>query len=562
MTADARRKPPRRYDGPIDVESAGQHKDGGYALAIDLGTGGPKVAIVSFEGQLIGSESASVSLILCEGGGVEQSPAEWWAAIQAATRRLLDRRLVPAAEVAAISCTAQWAGTVAVDDRGSPLMNALTWMDSRGGPHVRALVGGFPRVSGYQLRKLLRWIRRTGGAPGLSGKDPVGHILYIRMARPDVYAATHKFLEPKDYLNLLLTGRYAASTDSIALHWVTDNRDPNHIAYDAELLDVLGLDRSQLPDLYPATDVLGPLMPEPAAALGLPEGIPVVMGTPDLQSATLGSGAIADFEPHLYIGTSSWLSCHVPFKKTDPFRDIASLPAALPGRYVVADEQQTAGRALEYLRDNLLFPDDALAPPDAEKVPFEALDSLAAEIPSGSDGVIFTPWLNGERTPVDDDTLRASFFNQSLATRRGHLVRAVYEGVAFNTCWLLETVERFVGRRLDDINFIGGGARSDLWCQILANVLDRSIRQLEDPIEANVRGAAMLAGLALGRTTQAQLAGSTRIARTYTPDPASRAQLDQMYRAFRDLHKATRKIHRRLHQTTLLRQATRGKGTT
>lgn len=445
---------------------------------------------------------------------------------------------------------------MAVDGHGSPLMNALIWMDARGGPYVRALVGGFPRVLGYQSRKLLRWIRVTGGAPGLSGRDPVGHILYLRHARPDVYAAAYKFLEPKDYLNLLLTGRCAASTDSIALHWVTDNRDPDRIAYDPELLDMVGFDRSQLPDLRPATDILGPLMPEPAAALGLPQGIPVVMGTPDLQSATLGSGAIADFEPHLYIGTSSWLSCHVPFKKTDIFRDIASLPAALPGRYVVVDEQQTAGRALVYLRDNLLFPDDALAPPDAERVPFEALDSLAAGIPCGSGGVIFTPWLNGERTPVDDATLRASFFNQSLATTRAHLVRAVYEGVAFNTRWLLETVEHFVGRRLEGINFIGGGARSDLWCQILANVLDRSIRQLEHPVEANVRGAAMLAGLALGRTTQAQLVCRTRIARSYTPDPASRAQLDEMYRAFRDLQKATRKIHRRLHT------ATRGKGTT
>jgi xylulokinase len=149
-----------------------------------------------------------------------------------------------------------------------------------------------------------------------------------------------------------------------------------------------------------ATDVLGPLLAGPAGALGVPAGLPVVTGTPDLHSAAIGSGATRDFQAHLYVGTSSWLTCHVPFKRTDMLRNIASLPSAIPGRYFVADEQESAGAALTFLRDRVLFDGDP--PPGA----YRAFDQMAASAPAGSSGVIFTPWLYGERTPVEDHLLR------------------------------------------------------------------------------------------------------------------------------------------------------------
>ena len=163
---------------------------------------------------------------------------------------------------------------------------------------------------------------------------------------PDVYAATTTFLEPKDYLNLRLTGKQAASFDSIALHWVTDNRDPNAVAYDDELLGFAGLSRDQLPELRPATDVLGGSTAAAAADLGLPADLPVVMGTPDVHSAGIGAGTTADLSAHLYIGTSSWLTCHVPVKKTDLIHNIATLPGGhprpLPGRQRAGDGRQGA----------------------------------------------------------------------------------------------------------------------------------------------------------------------------------------------------------------------------
>ena len=210
------------------MEVAGSVTD--HVLAIDLGTSGPKVALVSSSGEVVSPQFEPVGLHVSPDGGAEQDPEEWWQAIGRATRRVLAEAPVPPAGVAAISCTGQWSGTVPIGEDGRPLMNAIIWMDHRGAPYMPDLIGGPVRFQGYDPRKVLRWIRRTGGAPTRSGKDPIGHILYLRHEQPDVYAATKVFLEPKDYINLRLTGRIAASYDSIALHWVTDNRDPSAVA--------------------------------------------------------------------------------------------------------------------------------------------------------------------------------------------------------------------------------------------------------------------------------------------------------------------------------------------
>jgi xylulokinase len=174
-------------------------------------------------------------------------------------------------------------------------MRAVIWMDSRGNKAIRKVAGGPVNVLGYDPRKILRWVQVTGGAPGLSGKDPVSHILFIREERPDVYRDTVTFLEPVDYLNLRLTGRTCASYDSIAAHWVTDNRVIDRVDYDDRLLELTGLDRDKLPDLIPPGTLVGELTESAAADLGLPAGLPVAVGSGDVHSAVFGSGAVADF---------------------------------------------------------------------------------------------------------------------------------------------------------------------------------------------------------------------------------------------------------------------------
>jgi len=510
-------------------------RGGACVLAVDLGTGGPKVAVVAESGRIVAHAAEAVPLHLLDGGGAEQDPDDWWSAIRSATHRALAE--AGPVELVGVGCTAQWSGTVAVDASGAALMRAVLWMDSRGNTAIREVAGGSVNVLGYDPRKLLRWVQVTGGAPGLSGKDPVAHILFIRTAFPDVYARTAAFLEPVDYLNLRLTGRVSASFDSIAAHWVTDNRDIDAVAYDPRLLEWTGLDRGRLPDLVPPGTLIGEVTDDAAADLGIPAGLPVVTGSGDVHSAVFGSGAVADFEAHLYIGTSSWISGHVPFKKTAPTSNVASIPAALAGRYLIADEHETAGACLTFVRDNL-----GLAPDLA------AMNAMVERVPAGSGRVLFTPWLNGERSPVDDHTVRGGFHNLSLTTTRDQMVRSVFEGVALNSRWLLEAVEKFAGRRLGSLAFVGGGANSDAWSQIHADVLGREIRQVADPVLANARGAGLLTLLALGRITPGDVPGMVEVRRTYEPDPAHADEYELLFGEFVTLYRQTKGIFKRLNR--------------
>ncbi len=524
------------------------HDGEGVILAIDLGTSGPKVGLVDMSGRVIGSEFEPTTLHLLPDGGAEQDPHDWWRAIVSAVRRLLDRRLVPMEEIAAIGCTGQWSGTVAVGSDGRPLMNAIIWMDTRGAGAVRRLGQGPLKVAGISLSKLLTWVRLTGGMPTGAGKDPIAHILYIKEKHPQIYQETYNFLEPIDYLGLKLTGRYAASFDSIILHWLTDNRDVVRISYDDRLLGMSGVERSKLPDLLPPVGVLGGLNSEAAAELALAEGLPVVIGAPDVHTAAIGAGAIEDYQAHLYIGTSSWMVCHLPVKKTDVFLGLASLPAAIPGRYLVVAEQESAGACLSYLRDQVFFPQDELSQGGAPEDIYEVFDRIVAGVPAGSQRLIFTPWLYGERAPVEDPHVRGGFFNQSLNTSRSHMLRAVYEGVAYNSRWLLESMEKFTGRRMDPIRMVGGGARSAIWCQICADVLDRSVLQVKDPLQANLVGVSFLARLALGQMAVGDIPDRVQVENTYQPTPDNRAVYDELFAEYLQLYKRLRPIYARLNR--------------
>ncbi len=507
-----------------------------HVLAIDLGTGGPKVALVDVAGRIVAHEFEATPLALLGNGGAEQDPNDWWAAITTAVQRLVGGGHVPATDIVAVSVTSQWSGTVAVDANSQHLYPAVIWMDSRGAPYIEEVIKGRVNLAGYGARRLQHWISRTGGIPSHSGKDPVAHILWLRDERPEVYAAAHAFLEPCDYLNARLTGRQAASFDSIVAHWLTDNRDLNNVHYDPQLLAWCGLTETQFPKLVPSATVIGSVLPVVADAWGLAAGTKVVTATGDVHSAVVGSGALGDYEGHLYMGTSSWLSCHLPAKKTDLLHNQAALPSAVPGRYFLANEHEVGGAALLWLRDQAGMIRD-----------LDEAHELAAASVAGSNRVIFTPWLNGERTPVDDHTIRGGWNNVSLTTNRADLVRSVFEGVAYNSKWLLETAEAFTKRPLDGLNFIGGGARSDLWCQMHADVCDRVIRRVAEPQHANARGAAFVAWLALGRQTLDELNRAVAIETEFHPDPTARAAYAPLYREFLKLYKAHKPIHARLN---------------
>ncbi|PWI49329.1 xylulose kinase [Candidatus Heimdallarchaeota archaeon B3_Heim] len=518
-----------------------------YILAFDHGTSGIKAALVSIHGEVLDFVYEHTPVYFKDQGGAEQNPNEWWQAILNTSKELLAKDLVPVEDIVAVSSSSQWSGTVAVDEQGEALMNAIIWMDARGAKYLKdKIFRGLIKISGYPLRDVIRFLYKTGGAPTHSGKDPIAHILFLKYEYPEIYEKTYKFLECIDYLNLKFTGKFAASTTSIILHWITNNRDINNIRYDKSLINRLKVDGEKFPDLHSPTSILGDIKPEVADELGLNRDVKIAMGAPDLQSAVIGSGAINDYQGHIYIGTSSWLICHVPYKKTDISHNIASIPSAIPGRYFVVNEQETAGASLSFLRDNLFYSDDEDRYGNSQV--YQSFDKLVEQVPAGSNGVLFTPWLYGERTPVEDHKLRGSIFNLSLTSKREDIIRAAFEGVAYNSRWVLKYVEKFAKRKLNPLNIIGGGARSDVWCQIYADVLNRTIRQVKDPIQANARGAALIASVALGYIEFEDIPNLTQISQTFTPNPENVKLYDSLFKEFLLLYKNNKKAYHRLNR--------------
>ncbi len=512
-------------------------------LAIDLGNGGPKVGIVARDGTVLAWSAHAVPTITAADGSSVQDARQWFAGIIAATQDCLTRATAaataagdPPPHIIAVGITGQWGSTVPVAEDGAPAGDVLLWSDTRGRDLVQQVVAGPITIAGYAPHKVLRWIRRTGGGPSLAGADPTGHSLVLQHLLPQTYAGTRWLLEPVDYIGLLLTGEVAATPASMTLSWLTDNRLGAALAYDDVLVRRSRRDPDRLPPLRPTGSVLGGVLPQVAADLGISPGVPVICGIPDLHAAVLGSGAIEDFASHLTISTTSWLGAAVPFKKTDVLHSIATVPGLNAAHPLVANNHETAGVALEWLRTQVLTGST-----------YDSMLEEAARVPAGSEGVIFTPWLDGERSPVEDKRLRASFLHMSMRTHRGHLVRAVLEGVAYNARWLMEYYEKFLGRSVPSLRILGGGAESDLWCTIHADVLQRRIERVADPRAAQLRGVALWALVCTGEITLEDVPTLVPVDAVFEPDRGeSAAAYDRSYAQFRQLHRALRPLHHAL----------------
>jgi xylulokinase len=504
-----------------------------WILAVDLGTGGPKTGAVSLRGELLAHAVAAVRTTYTPDGGAVQDPAEWWDAIRAGVGEVLASGSVGPGDLAGVGITGQWGSTVPVDGDGRAVASCRLWADTRGGRFAARAMGGPVSVFGYSPANIVRWVQITGGAPSPNGADPLGHELYMRNCEPELYAKTVSLLEPLDYIGLRFTGRAAATPASMILSWLTDNRPGAKPSYVPELVRRSGRDATKLPPLVATGSVIGDVLPEVAADLGVPS-VPVVAGVPDLHGSFVGSGAVAPYQAHITISTTAWIACEVPSKRTDVVHQMASVPGLRPNAYLVANNHETAGLCLQWVRDAM------------GHTSYDDLCALAATAPAGSGGVIFTPWLKGERTPVEDRTLRAAFLNLSIDTARAHLVRAVLEGVAFNARWLLDAVEKFVGRPLPVLRILGGGAQSDLWCQIHADVLGRRIERVAEPMFACLRGAGLFAAMSLGRLSLDDIPALVRVSDTFEPAPA-REVYEPMYAEFKRFYGALHGAYARLN---------------
>jgi xylulokinase len=480
-------------------------------LSIDLGTGGPKIGLVTFEGELLAHEVHHVRTEFTDDGGATQDANEWWELICNATTRLLADPAVDPKLVRAVAVTGQFASTVPVDEQGIPTGPCLTWLDTRGGPHSRRAVGGL--VQGYRARAIAQFIRKTGGAPSTAGADPIGHMLYLTREQPELCARTRWFMEPVDYLTMRFCGIASATHASRLAMWLTDNRRLERREYDPALLRLVGLSADKLPPLVSVGSSLGPVSSDVATRLGLGPDVTVLAALPDLHAAAYGAGTTTMHATHIALSTTSWISCPVSKKKTDVLHSIASVPGLTNDTYLIINNQDTGAKALEWFQGILAG--------QGQPMTLDEMTALAATSPPGARGVIFTPWLTGERSPVDDKRARGGFTNLSMTSTTADLIRAVMEGVAANSAWLFRHVEKFASTTLDPVRLVGGGAQSELWCQIFADTLGRDVHQVRAPMVAQLRGMALMASVSLGRRSFADLAQVPVAVQVFRANPAN-----------------------------------------
>jgi xylulokinase len=519
-----------------------------YVLAIDLGSGGPKVGLVDRDGQVIACARRSTPIYFLPGGGVEQDTADWWQAVSAAVREVLKTARISSESILAVAVTGQWSVTVAVDENGEALMNAISWMDHRGGIYNKVIVKGFPSIQGYGLAKLIQFVRSSGIPPTLTGSDIIGHIAFIQNERPEVYKKTYKFLDTIDFINFRLTGKCAATKNTLFPYGLTDNRKLDLLEYDPTLLKLTGVDRSKLPDILPVDGTVGSLKPTIASELGLSPQTIVISGANDNSVAPIGAGAILDYESAAVMGTSGMLCFHVPFKKTDVMHTVATMPSALPGRYLFWSDLGNNGKVLDSYLSNLILWTDELGPGELNQEVYEKMNRAAAGVQPGCDGLLFLPWFNGSLSPAEDPSMRGGFLNISNRTTRNHLTRAVLEGLSYNWRWLKEVAEGFNGRKFPHWKITGGGAVSEVWAQIMADVVGIPIHQQADPFNNTVLGIAFLAFNRLGMMPLDEIPGKVKIAKVFEPREKYRPVYDKLYKQFSAAYKNNKPIFHALNK--------------
>jgi xylulokinase len=436
-------------------------------LGLDLGTSSVKALLLAEDGDILGEGSASYPVHSPRPGWAESSPEDWWNAVVEATQTAIGRR---GAEVAAIGLSGQMHGVVLADDRGRPLRPAILWADTRSAEQLATYRG---------LDEDAR--ERLANPPAVGMAGPT--LLWLRNHEPETYAYARWALQPKDWLRLRLTGEAAAepSDASATLLYNLFSDD-----WDNTIVEALGLRPGLLAPLVASAEVAGTLTREAAKFLGLRAELPVAAGAADTAAAMLGGGLLRPGLVQLTVGTGGQIVAPKSAPEPDPHRRTHLYRAATPDLWYSMAAIQNAGLALEWARSTL-------------GASWHDVYEEAFAVSPGAGGVVFLPYLSGERTPRFDADARGAWVGLGLEHDRGHLLRAALEGVAFALLEGLEALEE-AGTTVPELRLAGGGTAEEPWQQLLADVLGRPLRVLPGGVAAvaSARGAALLAGAASG----------------------------------------------------------------
>jgi len=516
-------------------------------LVHDLGTSSNKAVLFNVHGQVLGDSREDYSVHYPQPGYAEQDADDWWRAVCATTRAVVSRTGIDPKDIVGLTFASQMQTLVMVDAQGVPVMPAISWLDTRAAEIMRQKFWTAPRVEGYNVFKLLRFLTITGGCPGHAGKDPIAKIVWLKAHHPQLFNKVHKFLDAKDYIVFKATGRYVKSIDMAVVWWLLDTRK-NRNQWHAGLCKLVGISVEQLPEVCDSAEVVGSLTKEAVADLGLSAATKVVNGAGDIPSAALGSGAIEEGELNIRLGTSGGVSGHFRKRKIDIPHYAGCIGSTRPKEFYLAlAHQETVGICLEWLRNNIVYHKQWLKQEMHVDEIFQVLDQLALQAPAGSHNLIFTPWMYGERSPLNDQFIRSGLYNLGLNHTREDIIRAFLEGVAFNMRWALETIEHLY-HQVDHVRIIGGGAKSQIWCQIFADIIGRPLHQVEHPQLANAKGVALLASLSLGYLENFyDIKKYIQVRQVFVPNPEHTPMYDRMFSEFKKLYRQNKKWYKRMN---------------
>jgi xylulokinase len=525
-------------------------EDAVYLLTYDIGTTGAKTCLFRLGKslELMDAEVVGYPLITTPDGGSEQRVDDWWNAICQGSFAVLSRKNCPKEKIAAISFCCQMQALVLVDKAGQAVRNPMGYMDGRATQVFQEnFACGFPKIEGLNAVHLLKSLYITGGAAA-TAKDPLWKYAWVRKNEPANFARIYKWLDVRDYLALRCTGNFAMTRDSAHLTFIYNTR-PGREGWSKSLCNRFDVNPDHLPRVQASTDRSGELTARAAKELGLSPGTPVFGGGGDISLIPIGSGCLNLNDTHIYVGTSGWVVANVDRRMVDVKNFMASICGAIPGHYNFVAEQETSGLCLQWVRDHLALDEIGVYLKNADTHDvlenddlYDLMNETIAQVAPGSGGVIFTPWLHGNRSPKEDPLARGMFFNIGLATGKRALIRSVLEGIAFHKRWMLEAIEKKVPRQ-DRLRFVGGGARSTVLCQIMADVTGHRIEVPKDPQNVGAAGAAIICGLGLGVIPSVEKARAMiQISATYCPDSQTRKNYDTMFRVFKQLYHQNKKL--------------------
>ena len=499
-----------------------------YLLTHDVSSTGCKAAIVTIDGHLVEIAYESYPTYYPQPLWAEQDPEDWWGAIIRSTQRVMKASGVNPDQINGMAFSTTMTNIIVLDAQKNLLRPAIYWMDGRAGDEAR-----------YMMRKLggeKLFIQFVGA--NVTGKDMIPKLLWLKKYEPEIYNTGEYFLDASGYLLYRSTGVLAYEW-SVASGLGLFNFKSKQ--FDTFLMRIFGLDGNKFPKLVRSIDQVGELSPAAASEMGLTAGLPVFGGAGDPMIAAVGSGTVSDGDAYLNLGTSAFIGL-LTTKRLTGRRGLATIQSADPDMLMLFGETSTAGACLEWAAREIYGVE-----PDSDA--FAIMDQDVENAQPGAGGLIFTPWMYGERCPVPDESLRGAFINLGVNHTRQQMVRAIYEGIAFNLRWILDSIDDLYGIRCETLRVLGGGAQGLPWLRIIADITGCKLEVLPDPRERLAVGAALVAAIGLKIYPDFEaIKPLVPVEQVIEPDNSHSQIYDELYHAYRRVYPALRGLYHDLNR--------------